>query len=380
MAEQIGSIRLDQTKAMRLMFTAYREVLSAYGREMSVRFNSNAQMSRLMPDPHNIDIKTGGNKNWFRWFDRSLIRVSDDSGFSRGCLEPCQQCGAVERNFRTLLRPLPANLQMILDYGWSFFNVSDPFGGLLDPFFGVRVDGLMKFCLDHHPSEQIRLTTRGWEEDDPDTQDSAERINAMAQEGSDIKFILSFHLGHPRYDIIRDIHLNNGKEVSQELIDTYARRYANVMQTLQGRWQAVHLFGTEGSDLYNRALASVFEKTFTMLGADEFDIRKALPLITNMRSAEQFSVGGFPVQLNRINYLGNGQDFLERLEKCKEPDASYPEAGRTKMTSCLWGTDEEFMSRNRPCVELRNSGKIIVHGVDPEITTLECDLKDLTEQ
>ncbi|MCX5680344.1 MAG: hypothetical protein NTZ95_06840 [Candidatus Omnitrophica bacterium] len=339
---------LTGLKRMQRMFAAYEDILSDHGRMIAsavdeavaaVETNPSdfvlargQELISLMPDPQRLDLDKDGDKNWMKWFSIPSI-IKDVDVIGRGCRQACLHClmknmgGCEERD------PLPIVIEKLKRHEGKFFSGwlgNDPLDWR-DPFFNVGIDAIVELAQRSRPDLHFTFTTRGWDVDDLHAQATAERLASLLGKNPDNFLRLSFHLLRSRYDLVADIFYNNGK-VSEELIEAYARRYANIIRTLNGNISQVFLSFIPDFEPYNVAAREVFMRALGYAGFDAEAVKTAGKIIAEKQSGEVTS-GARHFELtasNAIVHSGRGADLFYRLRlalqgdrDCLEPIYSY---------------------------------------------------------
>ncbi|MDP2905141.1 MAG: hypothetical protein Q8O22_02405 [Candidatus Omnitrophota bacterium] len=404
---------LARLRRMDLMFTAYQEILSNYGRETWRRvadiiggikgnnvslIDEAQQVLALMPNPNHIDIETGGEKNWINWFDLKDIDLSVPHT-SRFCSQPCQHCCRGNGFFAARHWPAPIVIRKIERQGLKIDLASqrDEFLRRGDPFFRIHSDGYVEFALRSGKQIDLDITTVGWDEDDTRTQTATESIVNLFSSGSipdEIRhrcyFRLSLHLCFPRpgYNLIQAIHKTDGRRVPRRVIKAYVRRYLNIIKTLGPLLRVIYVELTPSPSLLNRATAKVFSKALKQAGIKNNDRKSFVSAIVERETKSGNYLNGLPqffcvdLNLNKFRQFtiltmpikeeGRGGDFLRRLKLAEQAD---PRCLKIDMDAV---TDKNPAPLAFPEVAVTPRGKVIVESVvNPGRTLVESSLDEL---
>lgn len=358
---------------MQSMFTAYREILSPYGQKTRAFVDTAVQqvpslpadseianqaraVTTLMPDPQHVELG-----QWYDWFDLSQVSAKE-GGFAFGCLEPCQHCCVGNGTFLIKNDPLPVLIKKMTDLpngGLTLYCESD-FFDWYDPFFGATLFTIFELHTRIPSKMSYSINTHGWEKDDKIRQSAAQ---ALAQLPLQRMLNLSVHLclSTPDLHLIRAVCQADGHTVPDRIINAYAERTANIIQTLGKTLLTIFLFSKyawpdnaqlqfRSEPVYNKAVNMVFERTLRMLGADASTINRFL-LLADQPAPGSIGLGDIPVVFATI---GNkqGADFFSRL------DAALDGRWQPKEKSHI--TDRGFPLKPYPLVVIYQGGKVAV--------------------
>jgi hypothetical protein len=300
-----------------------------------------------MPDPDNIDIKKGGADNWFNWFDLDQVKAEKVYALGKGCLFPCQHCGRGNGLSETRAMPLPVVIKMLIAQekrttfaGWYANDVFD----WEDPFFGTRFDAVAGFMARENAGKRFFVTTRGWYPADARAQRTAEKVAKIVAAHEVGGFNISFHLGHPRMDIIKAVYDNGGK-IPESVVNEYAEYYGNIFRTLGTSVQMVYLYRIEpGFAEYNNATDRALKLAAKIAGRPE---------LAEIGSESDL---GAVTREETIDEWGRGKDFMNRLKMAMARDPRCLEPNKRQFM------DSEPLGWGIPTVSINDKGEVKVHG------------------
>ena len=333
------------------MFTAYEPMLSAAGRRAQAQAASgDRKILEHMPRPMQLEAGV-----WQTWFDFSSFTI-DQYLIAAGCTEPCQQCINGNGVFRSHNDPLPVVLhkESLSDtlrakaFRRELLRTDLLFWA--DPYFEIYTDSLLEY-LERNSSFYLNASfkTRGWNISDERMQAVGENIGNLSL--SRYNLTLSFHLGLPGLNIFPAI-LEHG-QISQDLIEAYAARNTNIIQTLGSSLEDVWLFfmPPEFED-FNQATLAAFVLALQKAGIVglEAEVKETVArfLATDyiVSLARPLSHPIIPEQLRLrvfgIRPKGRGSDFYKRLRQAYQGD----EACLKLDTSLI--TDRKMLTTDYP--------------------------------
>jgi len=361
-------------RRMRMMFKAYRPMLSEYGQntqrgvELLLRsfetsplhfnqLNRAEALTNLMPNPQRISLSEHGPGNWFNWFDLSRVNISRNN-FGSGCIEPCQICSFENIKSRALNYPLPIVIEIIrkqapkkMIFGWR----NNELFYWCDPFFQVYLDGVIEYTIRTYPQVEFFMNTRGPNLDDLRATYVARKINSLTDSYPILTnniFSLSFHLclSTPEYDIVRGFSERiSNPQVFEQMKHNYIKRYVNVMLALGQVIQNIVILSKGISSFFEATTQNVFEEVQEKYNAIIRQQNESKPIpdfrIVGRRTG-QFSI-------NKSRYL-KSVDFVRRVKEAINKQALSPPAYAQIIER------DQVPQDNVPKVGMFKSGKIIV--------------------
>lgn len=383
-----------QLNRMQRMFTAYRPMLGPRGHNISSIVDQKIsqiqkdkadtggaeRLAELMPRPGaRIDLKSGGEDNWYRWFDldRFGIKVGP---IGSGCIQPCGPCcqGNGMNKTETDILPVVVNkmgkaaalVEQDGDYlGWEANDLMS----WNDPFFGASIDTVIDHNLRSFRKQIIYLQTRGWDPTDQRTQAAAQNLARLQMS---TKVVLSFHLGlsSPDYDIIRAVYINGpDHSIPNETLQNYAHRTANIIRTLNGNIGKLIMFhrpmidieaGKSDAEHYELSTVEAFMLAMRELGVKEEDSRSVMeryPLRTRILGETGTPLSdGLAVEFDCFDFrFGKSRDFFSRFQKARRGDPDC-----LKQNIKTFEDKESRPGRNYPRVRVSGGGHVSIVSPD----------------
>ncbi|MFC1805263.1 PfkB family carbohydrate kinase, partial [Candidatus Omnitrophota bacterium] len=393
---------LRELRRMKLMFTAYQEILSLYGRETrlfveyalreleadradTALIASATEAVKLMPDPQDIDIEKGKENNWFNWFKKIDLNALSLS-IGEGCAWNCQHC--ICGNHLSLAQndPLPVVLQKIALYkamfnGWGSNDILN----WRDPFFGVYADAILKYVTNLTPPKRLFIVSRGPEIDDQGAQEAMRNIGSLelnivdrskgarfwCSKAGDL-FIVSFHLCSSRYDIIEAIYEKAalGKnELLEAVIENYINHYVGTVGSLCHILSGLFVQMTINPSYYNQLTIDVLRAALGRIGLSRDDIKqvtlraegfaKGLPYRRHF-ATDATKAGDFYATFATMSPAGRGEEFMRRVELAENKD---PSCLRQAEKAEKPGERSDPEETSYPAVMISNTGRVTVQSI-----------------
>jgi hypothetical protein len=274
-----------------LMYAAYKSDLSDRGQELARvtqlakddAFSGSLDTDRVAkfqaevlehwPNPYLPNIHTGGNKNWFNWFnlrefpvDEHLIGISD---VAKGCLFPCDHCGDENFHFWTNVDSAPVIVQKMLSASrsrnelvWEAEANYDLLG-CFDPFLGIHFDGYVALGMSISSRFRMAALTRGVDPIDYRGLNALKRFVNLPKDK--VNLGLSFHLALAKPNLIEAIYNIGGGDIPFEFIDALSSRYALSIRVLGSRLSLISLFDNIEKNVFERISGAEDEQIARLL-------------------------------------------------------------------------------------------------------------------
>ncbi|MBF0253051.1 MAG: hypothetical protein HQL29_04465, partial [Candidatus Omnitrophica bacterium] len=344
--EEVKKVTSDIIR-MELMFTAYQEILSDYGKKLRKevseikkafaiddhsRIEEAKKVVALMPDPQKIIADEKDPENWINWFDLKDIMVLH-MPLGYGCRRPCQQCLVGNGMFLSRNLPLPVAIKAIKPHNFGNWSGNELFDWY-DPFFGTSLDGLIDYAMRKDSTAHFTITTAGWPKLDKRAQKIAENINGFEIDPivETSGFNVSFHLGQPYYDIVRKIYeySKKGGSISDpteediaQMAEPYIEHYANILGTLSPHLRHIYFCYTKNPSLYNLVSTYAFKKALEKADWNSFDLK--INVTRSIEGVDPDDTRNFLVyqdlhDAQSDEVIGRSVDFLNRLDLAEKGD------------------------------------------------------------
>ena len=368
---------------MQVMFTAYQEILSEYGRdtwgfvnEAILKINNGTAdkvlwqkaryVANLMPDPNYIDVEAFGEDNWLNWFDLDGVDLSDPM-IGHGCIDRCWHCIRGNVFNQTAGDPLPVVIKKLLTSS-SFHNITNvalqnnELFEWFDPFFNVGIASIIEFALRDASFVSTATSSNGWDLGNAQIQSEADKVTGIAVESLNLH--ISFHLISmgDGLDIIKGLQETKGKRIPKRILNNYVLRYVNVFETLGKHVGLISVSLVENSKIFNAATLYVLKKTFERLGwwdKDAIDFFKQFSSNKGI-GFKAFRCKGKEVIFNFVEEEGQGAFFIEMLKSSESGNVLSSDEGRQ-----VCEKEKMMLHRDYPLVERYKDSDIIVRSIDP---------------